>query len=626
MTQQICAFQAGEPAVAATLNEFTAALLNNFGSTTIAPSIIQGLRVTALNLDVTVTAGTFHAPDQTYSFLPYNVPSVTNAPGIVISMLPNVTGYIIVTFSISPQTPNQSQYNLNGVVSFSTTAPLPTDPIVILAGVTSDNTTATLDLSIRAIDYEDLIQVAQGSVRSINDLSGVVEFRFNNLLDVRENNLQNNQVTKYNNTNDTWDNGNVNVSELGDVTLTNLENNQVLLSLNEAWKNSTLYLALNSDINFTQPFNNKQFIGLDNSAQTWINRQPTIDDISDIVITNPVNNQLVKFNSTNQDWNNGFAAISELSDVTLTNLENNQVLLSNSNNFNNSYLQLSLNRDVVFNPPLDAKQFIGYNVLTDKWTNTTLDFTDLGDVNITNPQNKQVPQYNNTSAKWENKALTFDLPYPTSQSTIEINPISVANNSVIVLDGNIANTITLDDAHLFPLGFTCYVLYRPVGPTTTTTWNCPSIFYEKTDYSYDIEVIRKLQIFTFGANVNVWTVDNVQLNEWTPPFASRTYTLATKTSDDIIIFNMRLPILAGTLTTNIPYADADLQRIAGGTAALNSRPIIGFNVQLRGGSNTSYLTYTDLVLATSPYVVVDFATPTPLCILFLSITFGKVFT
>ena len=125
-----------------------------------------------------------------------------------------------------------------------------------------------------------------------------------------------------------------------------------------------------------------------------------LDDLNDVVITTPTNNQVLTYNGTN--WVNSASGVitnlDGLSDVVITTPTNTQVLQYNGTNWINTNV-----------PSLS----------------NTLD--DLTDVIVTTPSNTQVLQYNGTN--WVNSSVTLD-------ELSDVNTTGQATGDILVKSGS----------------------------------------------------------------------------------------------------------------------------------------------------------------------------------------------
>src|SRR5574344_839972 len=137
-----------------------------------------------------------------------------------------------------------------------------------------------------------------------------------------------------------------------------------------------------------------------------------LDGLSDVIVTNPTNAQILKFNGTN--WVNGDVEaggatnLDGLTDVNITNPTNTQVLKFDGTNWINGNVEagsatnLDGLTDVNVTNPTNAQilKFDGTNWVNDTMT---INLENMENVTITNPTNSQVLTFNGT--EWVNSVL-----------------------------------------------------------------------------------------------------------------------------------------------------------------------------------------------------------------------------
>jgi hypothetical protein len=160
-----------------------------------------------------------------------------------------------------------------------------------------------------------------------------------------------------------------------------------------------------------------------NNSKYWSDQAASVgdlDDLNDVTITTPSNNQVLTYDANTGDWINanaqsGAAALDDLTDVDITTPSNGQVLQYNSTSqeWENKNLPTPSTPDiddlgdVTITSPSDG-QFLKYDANSGEWVNGSgggggaTDLDDLTDVSISSPTNGQVLKYNSTSQEWEN--------------------------------------------------------------------------------------------------------------------------------------------------------------------------------------------------------------------------------
>ncbi len=240
------------------------------------------------------------------------------------------------------------------------------------------------------------------------------QFSENPFTDMGIENLQINDVLLWNGF--VWKNNNINfndikLEDLINVKITNLQPNQVLTYNGTGlWVNMTIgtggvdMLSSLIDVNIPiTPNNNPYYLGWDFQLNKWVNRIITTSDIinlnvittlaelTDTIILNPVQNQILQYNGTK--WiNQSLGNLTDLNDVTISNPVNNHLLYYN------------------------GTQWVNTNV------NQIIKLQDLMDTSIQNPSSGQILQYNGTV--WINKNL------PNLSNILTWTIIDIKNNGI----------------------------------------------------------------------------------------------------------------------------------------------------------------------------------------------------
>lgn len=140
-------------------------------------------------------------------------------------------------------------------------------------------------------------------------------------------------------------------------------------------------------------------VNYSNSAE----RNKSLNDLADVVISSPVDGQAPVYNGTTQQWENkAVSASATLEGLTDTNITN----------------------------PTDGQVPI-YDSATLKWVNgtaqTSTTLAGLTDTTITNPTTGQVPVYDATIGKWVNNTV----PNATNAGTATVaNSVACGSNSI----------------------------------------------------------------------------------------------------------------------------------------------------------------------------------------------------
>lgn len=147
---------------------------------------------------------------------------------------------------------------------------------------------------------------------------------------------------------------------------------------------------------------------------------PDLDDLGDVNITTPANDDVLKYDSNAGEWVNGpgsggASVLDDLTDVEITTPTNGQVLTYDSNDqkWKNDSASapstLGGLSDVTLTTPTDGQALI-YDGNSGEWVNgnggggsSTL--AGLTDVTITTPSDGQVLTYDNNDQEWKNAAI-----------------------------------------------------------------------------------------------------------------------------------------------------------------------------------------------------------------------------
>jgi len=188
-----------------------------------------------------------------------------------------------------------------------------------------------------------------------------------------------------------------------------------------------------------------------------------IDELTDVVLTNLQNNNILVYNSSSEVWENqaqGSGTINDINDindinnVNITNLQDGQSLVYNSSTskwINQAQGSGTINdiNDInnVNITNLQNNNILVYNSSSEVWENqaqgsgTINDINDINNVNITNLQDGQSLVYNSSTSKWINQAIT-------GGGTGNVLPAPV--------DGSSVTGITLPDSNLSKYDFRNY--------------------------------------------------------------------------------------------------------------------------------------------------------------------------
>ncbi len=279
------------------------------------------------------------------------------------------------------------------------------------------------------------------------------------LTDVELTNLANDNVLKYNSTNLKWENqpdsaGGGSLDALTDTTFNSLLNGQFLQynSGSSKWENSTLIftdtdnLVDLTDTNISSVANN-EILKYNSTSSKWENNNLSVNEIQDINITSLQNGEVLKYNSTSGKWENqdNTDTLNELTDVTLTGSTNNQVLKYNGSTFVNNFVNLTELADTNITS-LNNGDILRYNSTSTKWETNTFNINDLDNVNITSVANNEILKYNSGSSKWENsnRIDTLDELGDVTLTSADLGDLLRYNgsnfvNTKIALDNDFTN-------------------------------------------------------------------------------------------------------------------------------------------------------------------------------------------
>ena len=175
---------------------------------------------------------------------------------------------------------------------------------------------------------------------------------------------------------------------------------------------------------------------------------PDLDDLGDVDITSPSNNDVLTYNSTSGKWENGtggsgsVAELGDIGDVNLTNISDGQILKwDNTNsewvNANESGGSSTLEEltDVTVTTPADG-QILKWDDANSVWVNAdesagVSDIGDLSDVTLTTPADGQVLLYDDANSEW----INADVPGVDELSDIgDVEITSASDGDVLKWD------------------------------------------------------------------------------------------------------------------------------------------------------------------------------------------------
>ena len=173
-----------------------------------------------------------------------------------------------------------------------------------------------------------------------------------------------------------------------DVTITNLQDNQIIKSTGGVWLNV-------DDTQTTVAGTAKQIV-----ATTVGNTVTLSSTLGDVVLTNVADKDVLEYNSNTSQFENKALAnglvedLNDLSDVTITNLQNGQILKNSSGTFTN-----------VNETPQTAIAGTAKQITAVADGNTVTVASVLGDVNIAGVKNRDILEYDSANGEFTVRTL-----------------------------------------------------------------------------------------------------------------------------------------------------------------------------------------------------------------------------
>lgn len=217
-----------------------------------------------------------------------------------------------------------------------------------------------------------------------------------------------------------------------------------------------------------------------------------LDDLGDVIISSPVNNQILAYDISSSSWKNKIIPmdLDGLTDVTLSSVANNQILTyeTSSSQWKNKPLTLNLDglTDATIVTPLNNQSLV-YETATSQWKNKTLSYNldALTDVIVSAPVNNNVLVYENASSSWKNKPVpnlsvltnynSLVALYNTGNLSTGTMYIMPHQTKHIIPNTNVVNTGTLE-----------HIVLTATSSTSFAT-NVYSVEYPKDILYYDIK-------------------------------------------------------------------------------------------------------------------------------------------
>lgn len=207
------------------------------------------------------------------------------------------------------------------------------------------------------------------------------------------------------------------LSGLGDTTINNPINNNVLEYIGGVWINSTALSdhTANANLHFTEAsidHVNIQNKGTNTHAQidshisdTTIHFNTTVG-LTDMDTSAPANKDFLIYSTTSNKYETRQAALRDLSSMNLVSVGNGQILKYSSGNskWNNVDDTLADKNDVNFTA-LTTDDIARFNNTSGKWENVQYTLSNLVDTSIIGPTDLQLLTY--LSGSWQNRSITI---------------------------------------------------------------------------------------------------------------------------------------------------------------------------------------------------------------------------
>ena len=205
--------------------------------------------------------------------------------------------------------------------------------IDITGSITAPSFTGDFYGSVFGDDSELLVDVINSKIVLSNNILA-------DLSDVQVTDIQSGQVLKWNGNN--WygaTDNQVNLSveslnSLGDVNVDGVQLGQVLAWGGSEWTASNIPSTVNNltdltDVTITNPLDN-QLLKYNNNTSSWINFSLQLNDIANVSASSPLTNHIIKYNQSTGTWETELLTLSSLADVNTSGLQPNHVLRYNN--------------------------------------------------------------------------------------------------------------------------------------------------------------------------------------------------------------------------------------------------------------------------------------------------------
>lgn len=166
----------------------------------------------------------------------------------------------------------------------------------------------------------------------------------------------------------------------------------------------------------------------------------TLAGCTDVLISTPINNQILTYDGTNSKWINGAIAVTDLnslSDVVITTPSTNQGLIYNGTNWVNQQINHTTLSNIGTNTHAQLDTHVADTSI--HFTKSSIVFDDLSDVVLTSPTNTQVLQFNGTN--WINvNSNTIGVLDHTQLSNIGTNTHAQIDTHITNYNSHVADS------------------------------------------------------------------------------------------------------------------------------------------------------------------------------------------
>ena len=234
-----------------------------------------------------------------------------------------------------------------------------------------------------------------------------------------------------------------NINDLGDVNIGTTADGEFLRwnSNSSRWVNEAIDLNDIQDFNVSFQNQNalnpvKRFLVFKEGA--WVNDSISIEEMSNVAISNGATNELLMFNGSS--WVNSTIGLNSVNDVTLAGKAANDILVYNGTNWENGSIGIDVLNNVSITNPA-AKQMLLFNGTN--WSNGSLKIEDAANVTLTDVSNDQVLVYDSSNSQWINQDQTSQM-----DRLNDVSLTNLANGEFLIYNATSSNwengTVNLD--------------------------------------------------------------------------------------------------------------------------------------------------------------------------------------